>query len=53
MTEGGLDALKCPEPECRREMDPYDLRALLTEDEFERWQELSLQRTLDAMGDGA
>lgn len=49
--QGSLEALTCPATDCRKEIDPYDLRLLLEPELFLRWESLSLQRSLDAMGD--
>ncbi|CEL92756.1 unnamed protein product [Vitrella brassicaformis CCMP3155] len=49
--DGAINLLRCPEPSCGRSIDPEVLHRLLDEDEYERWQRLSLQKALDGMGD--
>jgi len=49
--DGSVEALRCPEPGCRLPIPPHLLQALLTAEEFERWESLLLQRTLDRMQD--
>lgn len=49
--EGTLDQLKCPDTACARPLHPVDLSLLLTEDEYARWEGLSLSRALDAIQD--
>ena len=34
--------LRCPDPECKRPLPHYVLRDLLTDEEYQRWDELSL-----------
>ena len=54
--EGGqhLQWLVCPRPDCAMEITPDVLKnELLTKEEFERWERLSLQQALDKMGDVA
>jgi E3 ubiquitin-protein ligase RNF14 len=49
--EGSVLKLKCPDTKCEGVVSPNVLKTLLAEDEFERWEKLLLQRTLDAMND--
>ena len=44
-------AARCPDPGCRQPLPPHVLQLLLSAEEFERWEELLLQRTLDRMQD--
>lgn len=48
--EGSLAMLRCPDPECKRPLPHYVLRDLLTDEEYQRWDELSLSRSLSVMG---
>lgn len=49
--EGSLFQLVCPGTKCKASIPPYVLKKLLTEEEFERWDRLLLQKTLDSMSD--
>uniref|UniRef100_A0ACD5UL99 Uncharacterized protein n=1 Tax=Avena sativa TaxID=4498 RepID=A0ACD5UL99_AVESA len=49
--EGTVLKLTCPDTKCGGVVSPNILKTLLEEDEFERWEGLLLQRTLDAMND--
>ncbi|KXZ48729.1 hypothetical protein GPECTOR_25g313 [Gonium pectorale] len=51
LRDGAVDRLACPEPGCRRQLAPYVLQQMLGQEEYERWERLSLQRVLDRMGD--
>ena len=51
--EGTLEGLKCPEPGCGVELGYNALRELLSSDDFDRWERLTLQRALDTMEDAS
>jgi len=51
VTEGTLEALRCPAEKCRQELSTETLRSLLSSEAVERFERLSLQRALDGMGD--
>eukprot|EP00887_Chlorella_sp_A99_P000419 scaffold13.g419.t1 len=53
VAEGSLEGLRCPEPGCGEALGPAVLRKLLGAEAFERWEQLTLQRTLDTMSDAA
>ncbi|GJN01870.1 hypothetical protein PR202_ga19172 [Eleusine coracana subsp. coracana] len=49
--EGSVFQLVCPDTKCNTSIPPYVLKRLLTEEEFERWDRLVLQKSLDSMSD--
>ena len=51
--EGSLEGLKCPDTECGQEIGYRYLKQLLNEEEFERWERLTLQKALDTMEDAS
>ncbi len=51
LTEGAVDSIRCVNPSCRAPVPPGVLREVLSADEFRRWEDLLLQKTLDGMED--
>uniref|UniRef100_A0ACD5UT38 Uncharacterized protein n=2 Tax=Avena sativa TaxID=4498 RepID=A0ACD5UT38_AVESA len=49
--EGTLFQLVCPDTKCTASIPPYLLKRLLSEEEFERWDKLTLEKALDSMSD--
>ncbi|KAF7018256.1 hypothetical protein CFC21_031558 [Triticum aestivum] len=49
--EGTLFQLICPDTKCTAPIPPYLLKRLLDEEEFERWDRLTLEKALDSMSD--
>ncbi|PNW88202.1 hypothetical protein CHLRE_01g018900v5 [Chlamydomonas reinhardtii] len=48
---GAVDNMRCPDPACRRQLPHGALQQLLSAAEYDRWEALTLQRTLDKMED--
>uniref|UniRef100_A0ABM0MDS1 RBR-type E3 ubiquitin transferase n=1 Tax=Saccoglossus kowalevskii TaxID=10224 RepID=A0ABM0MDS1_SACKO len=51
VSEGTVQLLVCPDSDCKNPLPPALVRDVLTKEQYERWEKLSLQKTLDAMDD--
>jgi len=53
ITEGNLDSVLCPSIDCRRGLEPHEIRSIVSGDLYDRWEALTLKRALDKMPDAA
>ncbi|KAH9496299.1 E3 ubiquitin-protein ligase rnf14 [Bulinus truncatus] len=49
--DGTVEALRCPDRGCSSIIPPYIVQAVLGPEAYRRWEQLLLQKTLDAMSD--
>ena len=47
--EGSLGQIKCPQAGCGHSLDPQLIQSIVDPEVFERWERLTLQRSLDSM----
>ena len=53
INDGDLDSIKCSDTECRRLLQPHEIKSLVSPEAFERWEDLTLKRALDKMADAS
>lgn len=51
LKDGAVLSLSCPYYECKSSIPPYIIQQVLSKEQFQRFERLSLQKCLDVMGD--
>eukprot|EP00127_Corallochytrium_limacisporum_P005821 Clim_evm2s212 gene=Clim_evmTU2s212 len=51
ISDGSVSNMSCPDTECKREIDPSDVRSVVSDEDFQRYERLQLQAALDGMKD--
>ncbi|KAK7097998.1 E3 ubiquitin-protein ligase RNF14-like [Littorina saxatilis] len=49
--DGSVKAMNCPDPDCESQAYPYQIKELVTLEEYDRYEKLLLQTTLETMAD--
>ena len=49
--DGSINQIKCPDPSCSQQVLPQCVMALVTPEEYDRYETLQIQKSLEAMAD--